>query len=368
MASTNKLRVGIIGIGQYAAFTHVPRFRETCRAEIVAISRRSPDRLALAKKELAVPEAYTDWREMLDEAILDAVVVCTPNNLHAEPTIAALERGLHVLVEKPMTLTVQDARSMIEAANKAGKVLMVGYNTHGMGGWRSAKKLLSEGAIGKIRQINATCCVDLRLLWQQIDAAEGLQNWMQSSEITAAFLGDLFQPDNWHYDQEASGGGSFVDIGTHVIDLMLWLSGSQPAKVVASHQPLGGGMASVVNLQARLVDGSVLSLTFNDGVSGGDFNFYGQGRLTVFGDEGLLTADWTGFMVTDADEIYFERNGERTKVDFETEPVPPAAAFVATVLDNASNIAPPSEAAQAVALIESAYSSIKSGKWVDISP
>ena len=108
MISDNKLRIGIIGIGWYAAINHVPRFRDTGRAEIVAISRRNPERLALAKKELNVAAAYPDWQKMLEQTMLDAVVICTPNNMHAESTIAALERGLHVLVEKPMALTSQD--------------------------------------------------------------------------------------------------------------------------------------------------------------------------------------------------------------------------------------------------------------------
>ena len=112
MTSNDRLRIGIIGIGWYAALRHVPSFRDTGRAEIVAISRRNPDRLALAKQELNVAAAYTDWQQMLEQATLDAVVICTPNNLHAEPAIAALERGLHVLVEKPMALTSQSAQAM----------------------------------------------------------------------------------------------------------------------------------------------------------------------------------------------------------------------------------------------------------------
>ena len=133
MTSNDRLRIGIIGIGWYAALRHVPSFRDTGRAEIIAISRRNPDRLALAKQELNVAAAYTDWQQMLEQTALDAVVICTPNNLHAAPAIAALERGLHVLVEKPMTLTSQSAQAMIQAAQQAQRVLMVGYNARG---WR----------------------------------------------------------------------------------------------------------------------------------------------------------------------------------------------------------------------------------------
>ena len=107
--TNQKLRIGVIGIGWYAGATLIPSLRETGRAEIVAIARRNPDRLAQAQAELQIPAVFTDWREMLDKTKLDAVVVSTPPNTHAEPTVAALERGLHVFVEKPIALTAADA-------------------------------------------------------------------------------------------------------------------------------------------------------------------------------------------------------------------------------------------------------------------
>src|SRR5438445_192733 len=114
--SPDKLRVGIIGIGFFALASHVPNLRATGKTELVAISRRNPARLAMAKEALNVDRAYTDWREMLDREMLDAVIVCTPHNAHLEPTVAALERGLHVLVEKPIAVTTRDAGAMIRAA------------------------------------------------------------------------------------------------------------------------------------------------------------------------------------------------------------------------------------------------------------
>src|SRR3712207_1350297 len=113
-----KLRIGIVGIGWYTATELIPKLLETGRVEIIAISRRSADRLALAQQELNIGEAYTEWREMLEKSALDAVVVCTPPNAHAEPTLAALERGLHVFVEKPIAATSVDAQRMVEAAAK----------------------------------------------------------------------------------------------------------------------------------------------------------------------------------------------------------------------------------------------------------
>ncbi len=114
MADT--LRVGIIGMGLIAALGHVPQLRATGRVEIVAACRRDPTKLAMASDALGIPQTYTDWREMLGRAPLDAVVLTTPVHLHTEPTIAALERGLHVLVEKPMALASRDAQAMVDAS------------------------------------------------------------------------------------------------------------------------------------------------------------------------------------------------------------------------------------------------------------
>ena len=162
--SEQRLRIGIIGIGWYAATVLIPKLRETGRVEIVAIARRRADRLALAQRELKIGEAYTDWQEMLEKSALDAVVVCTPPNAHTEPTLVALERGLHVFVEKPMALKSEDAQRMVSAM-QADRVLMVGYNARGMGGWRTIHHLLTEGAIGTTRQVDATACVDARIFW-----------------------------------------------------------------------------------------------------------------------------------------------------------------------------------------------------------
>jgi predicted dehydrogenase len=366
--STDRLRVGIIGIGRHSATGHVPWLRDTGRAEVVAISRRNAERLAFIQKELAVPEAYTDWGEMLDQAELDAVVVSTPNYLHAEHSIAALERGLHVLVEKPMALTYRDACRMVQAADTSRRVLMVGYNGRGMESWRAVKRLLEGGTIGRIRQVAVACALDARLFWQDVALSERVQNLAQSSPLNAMFWGAIIRRErHWPANPGMMGGGvGFVDVGTHVMDLMLWLSGAPPTQVVAFDQTGGGGSASIMDVQARLANGASLSLTLNDNVAGGEFDFYGQGRLTAYGDGGLLIADWRGYMIKEAEQIWIEREGSREKLEAKGARVTPDAAFVAAVLDGAPNMCPAREAAQVVALTQAAYLSAEQGRIVEI--
>jgi predicted dehydrogenase len=351
-----KLRVGIIGIGWYAGGALLPKLRETGRAEIVAISRRSADRLALAQQELNIPEAYVDWREMLEKSALDAVVVCTPPNVHAEPTLAALERGLHVFVEKPMALTSAEAQRMVEAGAKTDKILMVGYNARGMGSWRTIKRLLSEGAIGAVRQVSVTICADVRFLWQAMRVPEELQGWFAPS----TYYGDVFAPGNWRSIPASVGGGMFADIGSHVQDLMLWLGNGSPAQVACFAQ--NAGSPSILSVLAHLENGVLLSIAFNDAVSGGEvINFYSNGRMTFYGDRGQLTADWAQIMTTEAEQVWLEQDGVRTKVEPEFETIHPATAFIAAIMDGAPNICPAYEAARVVALTEAAYRSAAEG-------
>jgi predicted dehydrogenase len=141
------------------------------------------------------------------------------------------------------------------------------------------------------------------------------------------------------------------------------LANGMPAQVACFAQSLA--TPSIISAMARLDNGVLLSITFNDGVSGGEeITFKSNGRMTFYGDRGLLTADWARVMTTEAEEIWMERNGIRTKVEPEFETVHPMAAFVATVLDGAPNICPAHEAAQVVALTEAAHQSAAEGRMV----
>ena len=123
-----KLRVGVIGTGAIAKYRHLPEYAAREDVEIVAlcdIIKEKADKLAV---RYGVESVYTDYKQMIENEELDAVSVCTPNYLHAEISIFALNHGLHVLVEKPMATSLDEANAMIEAAKKQERVLMVGQN------------------------------------------------------------------------------------------------------------------------------------------------------------------------------------------------------------------------------------------------
>jgi predicted dehydrogenase len=353
----SKLRVGIIGLGAYAITEHIPSLRSTGRAEVVAASRRNADKLALAKRELGIAATYTDWRAMLANEALDAVIVTTPHNQHVEPTLAALERGLHVLVEKPLATTVAEAQAILQAARRSDRVVMIGENLRGHISWRTAHQLLRSGQIGRLRQLNVTSFSDLRIFREAIPIAPAaLQSIESSSETVRTFLLDIAKEGAWRRDPLQMGGDMLADVGSHLIDLLLYLGGASVVEVVAYAPKDRPPQAAIFSVQALLSSDVILTLNFNDHVAMGDeFSFRGSGKLTVLGDNGSLVANIPGFGVGPAEEMFIEPNGDRRAVTFEGEDIHPAAAFVAAVCDGAPNISPVDDAVQVVAFIQAAY-------------
>jgi len=124
-----------------------------------------------------------------------------------------------------------------------------------------------------------TYALDTRVWRQDVTFSEQVQSALESFSLGGVLMREvLLDLDHWRRDRVMSGGGMFVGVGTQVVDLMLWLAGAPPTRVVAFAQAGDGGSASIMDVQARLANGATLSLTFNDNVAGGDFHGYGPGR------------------------------------------------------------------------------------------
>lgn len=124
------IRFGVIGCGDIAITAHLPALARNARAKIASLSTRQEDRLEALRKEYDVPFVTTDYRELLVNEDVDAVIVATPPWVTPEVTIAALEHGKDVLCEKPVAMTIEEARAMQEAAQRTGRKLMVGMTYH----------------------------------------------------------------------------------------------------------------------------------------------------------------------------------------------------------------------------------------------
>lgn len=202
---SKKFRIGIIGCGGIANGKHMPSLTKLNNVELVAFCDIVVERAeeAAAKYGNAEAKVYSDYKALLEDKTLDVVHVCTPNDSHAEISIAALESGKHVMCEKPMAKTAEDARKMVEAAKRTGKKLTVGYNNRFRSDSQYLHKLCSEGELGEIYYAKAHAI-----------RRRAVPTW-------GVFL-----------DEEKQGGGPLIDIGTHALDLTLWMMNNYKPKAV----------------------------------------------------------------------------------------------------------------------------------------
>lgn len=199
-----KIRIGMIGAGNIAN-THLDAYKTVKEVEIVAACDIDEDRLNETCEKFGIEKRYTSVEEMLKNEKLDAADVCVWNCNHAKCAIAALNAGLHVLCEKPMAYNAKEAEEMKAAAEKNGKLLMIGFVTRFADDTRIAKDFIDKDYLGEIYYAKA-----------QYVRRHG-------------------NPGGWFGDTSRSGGGPVIDLGVHVIDRARYLMGShKPVSVYAA--------------------------------------------------------------------------------------------------------------------------------------
>jgi predicted dehydrogenase len=200
-----KLKIGIIGCGGIANGKHMPSLATIPEVEMTAFCDLVEERARLAAEKYGAPGAavYTDYHDLLSDPTIDVVHVLTPNREHAPITIDALHAGKHVMCEKPMAKTAADARAMVEAAKQSGKKLTIGYQNRQKPESIFLKKVVNRGDLGEIYFAKALAV-----------RRRGTPNW-------GVFL-----------NEEEQGGGPLIDIGTHSLDLTLYLMNNYKPRMV----------------------------------------------------------------------------------------------------------------------------------------
>jgi predicted dehydrogenase len=198
--------IGIIGSGGIAQGAHLPAYKAVAEedVQVVAVADVRRETAEQAAKKFEVPHVYEDYRELLKRSDVHAVSVCTPNFMHMQPTIDALEAGKHVLVEKPLAMNAEEGRQMIAAARRTGCKLQAGLNNRFGSGPQALKRFIQAGELG-----------DVYYARSQALRRRGIPSW-----------GVFTQKDK-------QGGGPLIDIGVHILDLTLWLMG-HPKPISAS--------------------------------------------------------------------------------------------------------------------------------------
>ena len=196
------MNVGIVGAGFFGQM-HAEAMREIPGLRLVAASRQDGAALAaFCRRFGATP--YTDYRELYRDPAVDAVVIATPHETHAEVAVAAARAGKHILLEKPMALSLFDCDRIIAAAREARRKLMVGHVNRFARAYRTAKALLDSGELGDV----------------VFGVSTMSKQWMEPNRRS------------WHLSRE-TGGGMWLTAGLHCLDRLVWLVGSRVSSVCA---------------------------------------------------------------------------------------------------------------------------------------
>lgn len=218
--------IGIIGAGHFGA-VHARAIAATQGLRVAAICREDAAAAQVFAHEHG-GHAHTDWRAVLDDSAVDAVVIATPHHLHAEMAVAAAQAGRHVLLEKPMAPTLAECDAINAAVAKAGVKLMVGHVMHFARPCLVAREILDGGTLGR----------------PVLGSSWMIKLWMEANR----------RP--WHLSH-SSGGGMLMTAGIHALDRLVWLMGGEVAAVSA----LSGALFH----QQEADDSALMLLRFTDG-------------------------------------------------------------------------------------------------------
>lgn len=344
------IRLGIVGCN-YGRAVQLPAFRLDPRCQVVGLAGTDQARTTELARQSSIPEAFGDWRSMIEHARIDAVAIATPPRLQPEIAVAALERGKPVFVEKPMAADLEGAAAMLRAAGALPT--MMDFSFTEIAAWRKAKEMLDDGMIGRLRHVAVN--------WNVENATTRLRmkNWKTSA---------------------VDGGGALGNFGSHALHYFEWLCG-----------PITGLSARLSGLpdDRSFETNVVLILAFQSGAAGSFAmscaSYLGTGhRLEFYGEDGTLvlrnpTTDYMrGFVVSHA-----RRPGPAlTPVAVEGDPLDrqfPAESRIAPVsrlakrfLDAIEQRQPATpgfaEGFRVQVLLDAVRRSHALGRWVEIEP
>jgi predicted dehydrogenase len=307
-----RLQVGVVGVaaqGEYD-WTNVA----AAGAEIVAWCDVDENRTGKARTTAPKASFDVDFRDLLDRKGIDAVIVATPDHMHAVATVAALKSGRHVYCEKPLTHDVYEARVVAETAAKEKMVTQMGTQIHAGSNYRRVVELIQGGAIGPVKEVHVWCSTTYGGAKRPTDTEPVVKGlhwdlWLGTAPDRPFYRGKsngrgyCYEPFNWRKWWDF-GGGALTDMACHYMDLPFWaLKLRHPTKVSAEGNPRPADSEAaadwlIVNYDfpAR-GDLPALKLTWYDGgkqpphIADKKVPAWGNGVLFV-GEKGMLVADY----------------------------------------------------------------------------
>lgn len=343
-----QVRIGIIGAGWWATSAHIPAVKSHPDAELVAVQSRERAKAERIARDFGAKHACTTVEELLALKNLDAVIVASTPNVHHAQAKAALERGLHVLIEKPMTFTVEEARELVDLAAQKGLQLLVSCPWHFTAHGIEARRLIHSGALGEIKMISI-------LMTNPIDKLLRGINTSPTHSMDDVYV----QPRKGSYNDPAiAGGGQIFCQVSHAAAYLTFLTRLRPAEVYARFD-YDGSQNDIYNALAITLENGALATIASTGATPlCERNF----EVRVFGSKAILQLElWRGTMTM----IDFANKRTVLKPLAEKEIYPeqsPALNFADAILGKTSNGSPGELGLASMEIIEAACESAQTNR------
>jgi predicted dehydrogenase len=343
----DRIKCGVLGAGWWATFAHIPALLSHPRAELWAIQKSDIDQALKVAADFGIPHAFSSAAELLAIEELQAVVVSSSPNLHYEQAAAALRMGKHVLVEKPMTLTTNQARHLLELAYDRNLQFLISCPWHYTVHAAAAQRLIQEGMLGKLRMISV-------LMTNPVSHLLRGESAIPTHNAETPYL----RPHTSTYsDPKIAGGGQIYAQVCHVAAYLTFLTGVSASDVFARFHNDGAALDIYNALDLRMQDDTIVTIA-STGATSMSLRTY---EVRLFGTDGMLYLDpWRGTM-----EFISMSGQHQPYPDLNQDDIyphqAPAINLIDSIFDPSLNRSPASLGVAAMEIIEAACVSAKCG-------
>jgi predicted dehydrogenase len=345
--SVERPRIGVVGTGWWATQAHLPALTSYAGAEVTAVADPDAQKLAIAADRFAVPNAYQDPAELFASGSVDGVLIAVPHVHHYPLAKAALDAGLHVMLEKPMVLEPAHAWDLVDTAEGRGLHLMLGYTYQFT---RAAERVaeLVSGRIGELLHVSGlfASMVESYYRGQPDDYADVFQFPVTGPAATT------------YADPAVAGGGQGQTQITHAMGMILWATGRRVTDVSAFMSNRDLAVDLVDGIAYRLDNGAVGTMGATGSLRP---NQPSQQEFRYYGTEGFVLQDLLAGTVV----AHFNDSSTEEFEPLTAEEIFPSAApsrgFADLIAGRAENRAPARPAAHVVEFLDAAYRSADSG-------
>lgn len=338
----NVPRIGVVGTGWWATQYHIPSLAEYDGAELVALADRDPDRLSAAAKRFGVDTTFVESEELFASGVVDGVVIAVPHAFHYPLAKAALQAGIHVLLEKPMVLKAWHAWDLVRTAEAHDRILVLGYTYQYSDSAETVRDAIQSGRIGELVHVSGLFSSMVESYFRG-----------QPADYESVFQFGVTGPrEDTYADPEIAGGGQGMTQVTHAMGMVLWATGRRAEEVTAFMANRDLRVDLVDAIAYRLDNGAIGTMAATGTVAPG---LPAQQEFRYYGTEGFILQD----LVTGAVGVHLN-DGTTEHVGPLDDPYPahlPSRTLADLIARQGYNPAPPEPAARVVEFLEAAYTS-----------